>query len=305
MLEEEKQWSLSWSGYSDCGRFRQNNEDAFLGLSIDAQEVHYLGKQGTTFEKKDYVFAVCDGIGGAMAGEFASRIAVEKITKMFPSFLAKMTEGEKKGSVPGSRDPGTDPFFDEEEEKLCFQLLVQLFHEIHRTLLFVGSSYQECRGMGTTLTLVWIRSSKNKLYFAHIGDSRLYHFPAAGELYQLSEDDTHVGWLFRQRTLNERESKNHPRRHLLQKALGADHQFVTPQTGSAPCLAGHRFLLSTDGVTDPLFDHQLLELLTLHSTPSSSQHLVEQAFLHSGKDNATAVVISFEKIKKEVSPAVC
>lgn len=312
ILEEEKNRSLSWSGTTDRGPIRANNEDTFLGLSIDEHEVHYLGKEGTTCEKKDYVFAVCDGIGGAMAGEFASRIAVEKITKMFPAFLAKI----KKGAVLELRDSGaepfressktnelapsptiyrTDPFEEEEEEPLCYQLLVQLFHEIHRALLFVGSSYEECRGMGTTLTLAWIRASK--LYFAHIGDSRLYHLPAAGGIHQLSEDDTHVGWLFRQGTLNERESKNHPRRHLLQKALGAEHQFVTPQTGSLPYSTGDRFLLCTDGVSDTLFDAQLLDLLTSPATHSSSKHLVKQALLQAGKDNATAVVLSFGELK--------
>lgn len=305
ILEEEKKTVLSWSGATDCGPFRPNNEDAFLGLSIDEQEVHYLGKEGTTSEKKDYVFAVCDGIGGAKAGEFASRIAVEKITKMFPSFLAKMQKGSACDtgtfgatlpcfeSAPEHRSSEVNLFCEEQEKKLCYNLLVQLFHEIHRALLFLASSYEECRGMGTTLTLVWIRA--NHLYFAHIGDSRLYHLPVTGGIRQLSEDDTHVGWLFRQGTLNERESKNHPRRHLLQKALGAEHQFVTPQTGFLSWSAGDQFLLCTDGVTDTLFDAQLLEALNSTCINSPSQKLIEQALHHAGKDNATAIVITLSK----------
>ena len=70
---------LHWWGHTDQGKVRKNNEDAFLGLQFDAQEVRYLGKVGdATTEFADFVFAVSDGMGGAMAGEFASRITVEK-----------------------------------------------------------------------------------------------------------------------------------------------------------------------------------------------------------------------------------
>ena len=262
--------NITWSGHTDRGRVRKNNEDSFLGLSLDAREVRYLGKVGEAKgASADYVFAVSDGMGGAMAGEFASRIAVEKITKMFPSYLARISPAH--------------------EEQESFKLLVELFSEIHRALLFLSASYEECRGMGTTLTLCWVRSSK--IYFAHIGDSRIYHLPHAGGIKQLSEDDTHVGWLFRQGAINEREAKNHPRRNFLQKALGADHQFVTPQVGSIAYAPGDRFLLCTDGVTDGLFDQRLLDILTETSQKTPSHHLVDEAVLQSGRDNATAMVI--------------
>ena len=66
-----------------------NNEDSFLGLVLDAQEIRLLGKMGEAPLDRDYVFAVCDGLGGAKAGEFASRIAVDKITKMLPKYLSE------------------------------------------------------------------------------------------------------------------------------------------------------------------------------------------------------------------------
>jgi len=73
--------SLTWSGQSDRAR-RPNNEDVFLCLQFDGREVRYLGKMGeANFEHGDFVFAVSDGMGGAKAGEFASKIAVEKITR--------------------------------------------------------------------------------------------------------------------------------------------------------------------------------------------------------------------------------
>ena len=77
--------SLRWSGLSDVGRFRKNNEDAFLAVTFDNRELRYLGKIGEgCFDQGDFVFAVSDGMGGAKSGEFASKIALENITKLLP-----------------------------------------------------------------------------------------------------------------------------------------------------------------------------------------------------------------------------
>ena len=276
-MDSSSPLTLRWSAYTDIGRLRKNNEDSFLGLSLDAIEVQYLGKIGDASDiSKDYVFAVSDGMGGAMAGEFASRIAVEKITKMLPSYLNQLS----KKMANSDHAP---------EDDSAHQLLIALFHEIHRALLFLSASYEECCGMGTTLTLCWVR--REKLHFAHIGDSRLYHLRKKGGISQISEDDTHAGWLFRQGKMSEYELKNHPCRNLLQKVLGADHQFVTPQVGTVDYCLGDRFLLCSDGVTDGLFDAQLLEILTESTKKSPAQHLVEEAVERSGRDNATAMVI--------------
>ncbi len=81
----KKPTSLKWSGCSDTGRVRTNNEDSFLGLQFDAREIHRLGKFGeASLATHDFTFAVSDGMGGAKAGEFASSIAVEKITTLLP-----------------------------------------------------------------------------------------------------------------------------------------------------------------------------------------------------------------------------
>src|ERR1700721_1508484 len=76
---------LKWFGWTDRGKVRPNNEDAFLGLQFDARDIQHLGKFGEARTKTmDLAFAVSDGMGGARAGEFASRIAVEKITRLLP-----------------------------------------------------------------------------------------------------------------------------------------------------------------------------------------------------------------------------
>ena len=79
---------LTWSGWTDRGQIRASNEDSFLGLQFDSREVHHLGKHGeASLKNMDFAFAVSDGMGGAMAGEYASRIAVEKFASLPDCFL--------------------------------------------------------------------------------------------------------------------------------------------------------------------------------------------------------------------------
>ena len=265
---------LNWFAWTDRGKVRANNEDSFLGLQFDAREVHRLGKHGEgSMANTDFAFAVSDGMGGAMAGEYASKIAVEKITTLLPRSFQQSALGLETGFA---------------------DVLTELFSQIHRALAYVGSCYEECRGMETTLSLCWF--TPRWMYFGHIGDSRIYYLPAReGGLKQLSHDDTHVGWLLRNGKLNEREARSHPRRNVLQKALGAGNQFVDPQVGAVACEPGDTFLLCTDGLTDGLYDHALIDLLRPlepgETNVNPARRLVDTSLAHSGRDNTTALVI--------------
>lgn len=267
---------LSWSGSSDKGPVRPNNEDAFLGLVIDSHEVRHLGRNGIASNaESDLLFAVSDGMGGAKAGEFASRITVEKITRLFPGLIRKRIAGK--------------PI----EYEAAFGAL---FAEIHKALQYLGDSYEECHGMGSTLSICWF--SGGIMHFAHIGDTRIYHLPASGGgIVQLTKDDTHVGWLQRTGQISEREAKMHPAKNRLQKALGAGNQFVDPQVGEIVCSPGDRFLLCTDGVTDTLFNTKIQEVLAgcVSGTPPAL-HLVEESIRLSGKDNTTAMLVEVGKL---------
>jgi len=260
--------ALKWSGWTDGGKIRANNEDSFLGLRFDAREVDRLGKFGeASLETMDFTFAVSDGMGGAQAGEFASQIAVEKITTLLPRAFQHSASGLQAGFA---------------------DVLAELFSQIHRALVYLGQSYDECHGMEATMSLCWF--APGWMYFGHIGDSRIYHLPAKTKtLRQLTQDDTHVGWLFRNGKINEREARTHPRRHVLQKALGGGNQFVEPQVGAVAFEHGDIFLLCTDGLTDGLYDGQLVEMLRA-DTPSA-EHLVEVSVKNSGRDNTTALVV--------------
>ena len=265
---------LKWFGCTDCGKFRPNNEDAFLGLQFDATEVNHLGKIGeATMTSTDFVFAVSDGMGGARSGEYASKIAVEKITRLLPRSFHQSAQGLEAG-----RD----------------DVLSELFTQIHGAITYLGESYEECAGMGATLSLAWF--TPGWMYFAHIGDSRIYYLPKReGGIRQITQDDTYVGWLLRNGKINEREARDHPRRNVLQKALGGGNQFVDPQVGAVAYEPGDIFLLCTDGLVEKIYDQQLLELLRAPKSAKAKSHpaqtLVNESLEKNSRDNATALVV--------------
>jgi serine/threonine protein phosphatase PrpC len=266
---------LAWWGLTDPGPFRKANEDAFLALTFDDNEVRLLGKEGVEpIATGDWIFAVSDGMGGANAGEFASRTAVQRITERFPRHY---------------RREGPDAL--ERRQRL----LVELFEEIHSGMQEMGRHYEECRGMGATLSLLWI--SLDQAVFCHVGDSRIYHFTAAGEQEQVTQDHTHVGWLRRQGHINERQARTHPRKHLLQMTLGGQDPSIDPQVGAQVVAPGDRFVLCTDGLIDGLWDHTLHKLL-LHPVPSlahlqPAERLLRESLEVSGRDNTTVLVLQF------------
>lgn len=264
---------LHWSGMTHVGRFRSNNEDSFLALNFDANEVRYLGKIGdASLHGADFVFAVSDGMGGANSGEFASKVAVTEITRLLPRSFKASAMGLSSG------------FND---------VLNELFEAIHASIVNLGHSYEECAGMGATLSLCWV--TPEWIYFSHIGDSRIYYLPKLGGITQLTHDHSHVGWLRRTGRITEHEARAHPGKSSLQQALGAGNQHIEPHIGAVGLQAGDRFLICSDGLTDGLWD-STIERLLREPTPAQlaqepARRLVEESVNASGRDNTTAVVI--------------
>jgi PPM family protein phosphatase len=264
---------LRWSGLTDVGRFRPNNEDAFLALNFDGHDVRYLGKTGeASLSGTDFVFAVSDGMGGAKSGEFASRITVDRVTRLLPRGFRLSAAGMSSG----------------------FQdILSELFSSIHADLINLGASYEECAGMGCTLSLCWF--TPEWAYFGHIGDSRIYYLPHEGGMTQVSHDHSFVGGQRRKGAMNEREARSDPRRSALQQALGAGNQFIEPQIGAVGHRPGDRFVICSDGVVDGLWDRELEEITRTTAgdanADSVAKRLVATAVQNSGRDNTTAIVV--------------
>lgn len=261
---------LAWSGETDIGTYRANNEDSFMALAFDHHQTYRLGKAGrSSFETTDFVFAVSDGMGGARSGEFASRITLDQVIRLLPKGFRRSAGGSHRGFA---------------------EILSGIVRAIHHDLLQLGRSYEECAGMGATLSLAWF--TPGWMHFAHVGDSRIYRLSPGFALAQLTEDHSHVGWLRRAGHLNEREARSHPGRNALQQVLGAGYQFLDPQFGAVRCKPGDRFLLCTDGLTDGLWDRRIAEAV---GSPGPIEALagsmVREAVESSGRDNVTAVAV--------------
>ncbi|MFP4358282.1 MAG: PP2C family protein-serine/threonine phosphatase [Puniceicoccaceae bacterium] len=266
---ERADW-VRWGGCTHPGRFRKSNEDAFLALAVSATEVTRLGKTGrASLADKDFVFAVSDGMGGAKAGEFASRIAVDRITRLFPGSFLSSARGFGRN-------------FED--------LVPELFDQIHSEITWLGITYEECRGMGATLSLCWV--TPGWVYFGHVGDSRIYYLPANGDLRQISHDHTHAGWLRRMGRLTEREERMHPAGHQLQQVLGGGVRKIDPQIGAIGYEPGDRFLVCSDGLIEGHWDRGIAEYLRTadFDDPRLADFFVETAVRVSGKDNSTAVL---------------
>jgi protein phosphatase len=261
---------LAWSGMTHRGKIRPNNEDSFVAFTFDGRQTRYLGKIGeASTATSDFVFAVSDGMGGGSLGEFASRRAVERLTEYLPKSFKLSAAGLSSG------------FHD---------LLSEVFVSIHKDLIKLGRSYEECATMGTTLSLCWF--TPKWMYFGHVGDSRVYYLPKSGKLTQVTHDHSQVGWLRRTGRINEREARMHPARNSLQQALGAGHQFVDPHVGSVGFQPGDRFLVCSDGLTDGLWDRRIEEILGSDKPVGElATTLVHASVEDSGRDNTTAVVV--------------
>jgi serine/threonine protein phosphatase PrpC len=234
------------------------------------------------------LFAVSDGMGGAKSGEIASRLAVDRIAQLLPQHFAHAASRRRSGARG--------------------EVLAKVFSSIHHDLLVLGASYEECAGMGATLSLCWMAA--NRLYFGHVGDSRIYALPAAGGISQLTDDHNHVGWLRRKGQITEREARNHPLRHSLHQAIGAGLKTIDPHIGA--CAAT---VLVTGFSSAPTGSRTDCGIVTstkscaIRATgvvrPSVAQRIVKEAVEQSGRDNATALVFELHAPASRPSLASC
>lgn len=157
----------------------------------------------------------------------------------------------------------------------------------------LGQSENNSRGMGTTLVVALIKN--NELYYANVGDSRLYLI-RGGKIIQLSEDHSFVAEMVKSGIISEQEAKIHPRRNEITRAIGI-RPTVEPTICSEPLLLqkGDFVLLCTDGLTNMVHEETILEIIgSSKSVDSKAQQLIDEANDAGGLDNITATLIEIE-----------
>jgi serine/threonine protein phosphatase PrpC len=208
------------------------------------------------------VFVVADGMGGAQAGEVASKVAVEAFEQGLPE--------------AGSAE----------------QRLVQRTREANQQIHELSHAEQERAGMGTTLTAAYVDG--DELAIAHVGDSRAYLL-RRGELKRLTRDHTLVGALVEQGKLTEEEAAEHPQRSIITRALGPE-AYVEVDTWRYPLRAGDVVLLCSDGLTSMVSDERIADLLlAAASLEQMADRLIDEANAAGGRDNITVVLFRIEE----------
>jgi protein phosphatase len=229
---------------TDTGRQRRANEDSLLARSP--------------------LFVVADGMGGAQAGEVASRIAVES----FKHGLDDTTDAE--GSLAAYA-----------------QAANVRIHEL-------SQANAEHAGMGTTLTAVYVGAEE--LAIAQVGDSRAYCL-RDGELSRLTDDHSLVDELIRQGRLTPEEAVEHPQRSVITRALGPEPE-VEIDTRSYRARGQDVYLLCSDGLTTMVPDARLAEILLAHPRlHDAGEALIAAANEAGGRDNITVVLLRVEQLQ--------
>lgn len=231
-----------WATATHQGMVRQNNEDSVFPDSS--------GESGGPA-----VLVVADGMGGHVAGEVASRLAVNAAASSDLSPGDRVAAGNRAIREEVAREPSLE-------------------------------------GMGTTMTLVAL-GDDGVAHFGHVGDSRAY-LMRSGELRQLTEDHTVAAEYAATGQISVEDAASHPQRHMLTRTLGLT-RFINVDEIDLELEDGDRILLCSDGLNEMVADDEIAKTLTGPTADEVTWKLVEKANEAGGVDNITVIVIDVLK----------
>lgn len=244
-------------GMTDIGRRRQQNEDAFL--------------------RNDEIrlFVVADGMGGHAAGEVASAEAVDTIYGMVKRGLPNLGPEE---------DPLTDDIISSARR------LIEGAIQAATYMVYAISEVDANKsGMGTTISAAYI--FKNVLVTGQVGDSRIYRC-RDGEVLQLTEDHTLVGWQIKQGLITEEEARVSPHRNVITRSVGG-RDYVEVDTGVVEIRPGDKFLLCSDGLHGYLQEEEIPDIMALGGE-NAAAGFIKLANERGGSDNITVVLVEVD-----------
>ena len=264
---------------SDVGRVRRGNEDNFLLLDLSGART-WSGSDGAenpsdmrqfAIGEQGLVLVVSDGMGGALAGDVASRMAIEAVRDVL---MGENSDGG--GCAPGSE---------------LVDCLKQATMEANRNIHYKSLEDSRCSGMGATLTGAAIRD--DKLDLVQVGDSRAYVM--RGEQIRLAtKDQSLVQQLVDVGQISEEEAETHMFRNVILQALGAQTE-LTPATARIQIRQGDMLLLCSDGLSGKLRNEEIRQIVADSETDlaAACHALVAEANNRGGEDNITVVLARF------------
>jgi protein phosphatase len=233
----------SYAGASDTGRKRRRNEDSYVIAPP--------------------IFAVADGMGGAQAGEIASKLAAAALEDTDP--------GSKSGA----------------------ERVTSLIQEANRRVHERAIADPATSGMGTTMTVALVEGKT--VTFGHVGDSRAYRY-RDGEIEQITEDHSLVNELLKSGKLSPEEADTHPQRSVITRAVGTDPD-VDVDAFTIDAEVGDVFLICSDGLTDMVDDEDIRSVLEKfhNDLDRATKSLVSAANRGGGEDNITVVAFAISE----------
>jgi protein phosphatase len=252
------------SGITDVGLKREDNEDSY-------SKEDSLG-----------LYVVADGMGGHLAGEVASRVAVEMINKSVRKWLEEEAREDELFGPPDS------------SLTLIGNYILSSIRMANRVVYEMALGHEEYHGMGTTVVILYVTPSL--IIAANVGDSRIY-MVRDGHLERLSKDHTIVAEQVEMGTMTEEEATTSPLRHILTKNLGSV-ETLEPDIFEIEPSGRDRFVLCSDGLTDLVSDDEIFEMTQKNKDPSNlCRKLVDTVLKRGAHDNATIVSIFLSGIK--------
>lgn len=260
---------LNVAALSHAGKAGKNNEDRYAVSAYLKQD-----------EKPVLVAVVSDGIGGHRAGEVAAELAVNYIIENI------------------SQSGGNNPL----------QIIESAIQSASEAIASRSASKVEQQGMGATCVCVWI--DFDKLYTGYVGDSRIYLI-RGGRIQRLTVDHSWVQEAIEKNIITPEQARNHPNVHVLRRHLGSvelpdvdfrlylspgDNNVSAVENQGTSLMPGDVLLLCTDGLTDMVWDDEILRVITTRNTlKAAAEDLVARANERGGHDNITVVLIGVPK----------
>ncbi len=242
---------LEVSVQTDVGCHRDVNEDC--GRFVRPGASH-------TLQQKGLLALIADGMGGHAAGEIASGIAVDTISRVY---------------YEGKGNPHSD--------------LEAAFAAANQAIYAASQQEKQLGGMGTTCTALVIRG--REAFSTHVGDSRLYLL-RDGLLRPMSEDHSLVMEMVRQGMIDMEEARRHESRNVITRALGLQPRIeVATWNGPVPLLDGDTFVLCSDGLYDLVEDLEIASIVADQDLDTAGKRLIALAKERGGYDNITVGLI--------------
>lgn len=240
-------------GITDPGKVRTENQDSYVIENCD--------------RRKSVVAVICDGMGGAKAGDLASQLSSKAfVSKVFETILSSRMR------LPG------------------YEVLLRESCDAANGVVYEYSRFDaNYNGMGTTLVGGVI--TRHKAHIVNVGDSRAYHINRRG-IKQITRDHSYVQELVDSGAISEVEAKIHPKRNIITRALGVDKR-IQSDYFDVNLRNGDAILLCSDGLSNTITDAEMLSAYKSDRTPEKvCRTLIDLALERGARDNVSVVLVT-------------